>query len=298
MRSTASAASPDVGPHPRRATGSGPWRHPWRCGRLSGAGARRWAAAAGSRAVGRRWAWAVRGSRPPGLRAADCPAAAGLASAARQDVRDAPRGLPTAPAARRDRAPWAGCGRGVGRAGGSWAAEVRHRVVPAAHRPTRRALKGRRARRCRGLLEPSMIRAWSGRFGRVTWLNGPVPMVLSRVRERRRPRGASRGPATGGRCRAVWRVPVFGRVGPPRCHVCRVADRSVRVVWARPAAHRRAVSGHRPAPLTRWCVARGGGAARCAGRRCRSGARARGASAPAAPNTRRAGRQPRGVPAR
>ena len=55
-----------------------------------------------------------------------------------------------------------------------------------------------------------------------------------------------------------------------------IADRSVRVVWARPAAHRRAVSGHRPAPLTRWCVARGGGAARCAGRRCRSGARARG----------------------
>ena len=30
------------------------------------------------------------------------------------------------------------------------------------------------ARRRRGLLEPSMIRAWSGRFGRVTWLNGPV----------------------------------------------------------------------------------------------------------------------------
>ena len=76
-----------------------------------------------------------------------------------------------------------------------------------------------------------MIRAWSGRFGRVTWLNGPVPMVLSRVRERRRPRGASRGPATGGRCRAVWRVPVFGRVGPPRCHVCR-ESRTGPSVWS------------------------------------------------------------------
>ena len=40
-------------------------------------------------------------------------------------------------------------------------------------------------RRRRGLLEPSLIRAWSARFGRVTWLNGPVPLVLSRVRERR-----------------------------------------------------------------------------------------------------------------
>ena len=40
-----------------------------------------------------------------------------------------------------------------------------------------------------------MIRAWSGRFGRVTWLNRPVPMVLSWVRERRRPRGAYCGPA-------------------------------------------------------------------------------------------------------
>ena len=43
-----------------------------------------------------------------------------------------------------------------------------------------------------------------------------------------------------------------------------------------------------PRALTRWCVARGGGAARCAWRRRRSGARARGAPAPAAPERRRA----------
>ena len=54
-------------PSQASATGSGPWRPPWRCGRLSWAG------------------WRVR-----------------------------PR--------RRDRAPCAGCGLGVGRAGGSWAA--------------------------------------------------------------------------------------------------------------------------------------------------------------------------------
>ena len=53
----------------------------------------------------------------------------------------------------------------------------------------------------------------------------------------------------------------------------------------------------RPA-LTRCRVVRGGGAARCAGRRCRPGARARGAPAPAAPDTRRAGRRPRAVPVR
>ena len=55
-----------------------------------------------------------------------------------------------------------------------------------------------------------------------------------------------------------------------------------------------------PRALTRWCVARGGGAARCAGRRCGPGGAARHAVSPvrAAPGTPRAGRRPRAVPAR
>ena len=88
-----------------------------------------------------------------------------------------------------------------------------------------------------------------------------------------------------------------------------IADRPVRVGWARPAAHRRAVSGHRclpargrePVPrgtraLTRWCVARGGGAARGAGW---PGARAHAASpVRAAPDRRQADPRPRAVPVR
>ena len=71
-----------------------------------------------------------------------------------------------------------------------------------------------------------------------------------------------------------------------------VADRSVRVVWARPAAHRRA--------LTRWCAARGGEAVWCAGRRCRLGGAACHAASPvrAAPDTRPTGPRPRAVPVR
>ena len=75
----------------------------------------------------------------------------------------------------------------------------------------------------------------------------------------------------------------------------------------------RAVSGYRrpqarsrdPVPggpriLTRWCVARGGGAARCAGRRCGPGGAADGLvpPAPAAPDTRPVGPRRRAVPAR
>ena len=75
----------------------------------------------------------------------------------------------------------------------------------------------------------------------------------------------------------------------------------------------RAVSGYRrpqarsrdPVPggpriLTRWCVARGGGPVRCAGRRCRPGGAADGLAppAPAAPDTRRAGPRRRAIPAR
>ena len=52
--------------------------------------------------------------------------------------------------------------------------------------------------------------------------------------------------------------------------------------------------------LTRWCVARGAGAARCAGRRCGPGGAARHAASPgrAAPDRRPAGRRRRAVLAR
>ena len=52
-----------------------------------------------------------------------------------------------------------------------------------------------------------------------------------------------------------------------------------------------------PRALTRWCVARGEGAARCAGRRCGPGGAARHAASPvrAAPDTPRAGPRPRAV---
>ena len=55
-----------------------------------------------------------------------------------------------------------------------------------------------------------------------------------------------------------------------------------------------------PRALTRWCVARGEGAARCAGRRCGPGGAARHAGSPvrAVPDTPRAGPRPRAVPAR
>ena len=92
---------------------------------------------------------------------------------------------------------------------------------------------------------------------------------------------------------------------PPRRRVCRDRGPARRVAWARVAGHRRAVSGD-PRPLglrrragaggpdvrlTRWCVARGEGAARCAGRRYGPGGAARHAASPvrAAPDTPRVG---------
>ena len=59
------------------------------------------------------------------------------------------------------------------------------------------------------------------------------------------------------------------RLGPPRGHVCCDHGPVRPCGLGATSVHRRAVSGPRPAPLTRWCVARGGGAPRCAGRRHR-----------------------------
>ena len=230
-------------PSQASATGSGPWYHPWRCGRLSVA------------------EWRVR-----------------------------PR--------RRDRAPCAGCGLGVGRAGGSWAASSPSRRYCGTKTDTTSPEGPACAKTSgsAGAVDDSGVvgSVWPCDVAQRSCAHGPVP-------------GAGATAARGGRLAAPPLVADAEPSGACPCsaasarHVATcaaVADRSVRVVWARPAAHRRAVSGHRPAPLTRWCVARGGGAARCAGRRCRSGARARGASAPAAPNTRQAGPRRRAVPVR
>ena len=56
-------------PSQASATGSGPWRPPWRCGRLSGAGSRMWRGGGVARR-GPPVGLAVPGSRPPGLRSA------------------------------------------------------------------------------------------------------------------------------------------------------------------------------------------------------------------------------------
>ena len=199
---------------------------------------------------------------------------------------------------RRGRAPWAGCGLGVGRAGGSWAASSTSRRYCGTKTDTTSPEGPACAKTSgsAGAVDDSGVvgSVWPCDVAQRSCAHGPVP-------------GAGETPPAGGvsRPRHGWPMPsrlARARVRPRRPatlpRVPRVADRSVRVVWARPAAHRRAVSGHRPAPLTRWCVVRGGGAARCAGRRCRPGARACGAPAPAAPDTRRAGRRPRAVPVR
>ena len=100
----------------------------------------------------------------------------------------------------------------------------------------------------------------------MTWLNGPA-----RVRERRRPRGAYRAPP---------RVADGEPSGACLCSAASVrhiatcaaiADRPVRVAWARPAVHRRAVFGHRPAPL------RGAASHEAEGRRGARAGRVRGA---------------------
>ena len=232
-------------PSQASATGSGPWRHPWRCGRLS---------------------WAVWRVRPR----------------------------------RRDRAPCAGCGLGVGRAGGSWAASSTSRRYCGTKTDTTSPegpACAKTSGSARAVDDSGVVGSvWPCDVAQRSCAHGPVP-------------GTGETPPAGGvsRPRHWWPMPsrlarARGRPRRPATlpRVPRVADRSVRVVWARPAAHRRAVSGHRPAPLTRWCVARGGGAARCAARRCGSGGAARHAASPvrAAPDRRQAGRRPRAVPAR
>ena len=69
-----------------------------------------------------------------------------------------------------------------------------------------------------------------------------------------RSRGAYCGPATGGRCRVVWRVPVFGRVGPPRRHVCR--DRGPARPCGLGATRGAQPGGVRPPPGSPYAVVR------------------------------------------
>ena len=108
--------------------------------------------------------------------------------------------------------------------------------------------------------------------------------------------------------------PARARVRPRRpallSRVTRSLAGSYPVAWTRATAHRRAVSGSRRLEvasrcwvsrvLTRWCVARGGGVRRGAGRLCRPCGAADGMAppAPAAPDRRRVGPRRRAVPAR
>ena len=159
----------------------------------------------------------------------------------------------------------------------------------------------------------------AGARGRGSW--PPAPMIPTwpggstvsrpslgsshRVREKlaaRRPRVVVEEPAQSRR-----RVPVFGRVGPPRCHVCHDRGPGRTLCVSRGA---QAVSGHcRPRPragaggpcaLTRCRVVRGGEVMRCAGRRDRPRGVAGGLAppAPAAPDRRPAGPRRQAIPAR
>ena len=110
-------------------------------------------------------------------------------------------------------------------------------------------------------------------------------------------------------------VPGVGRVGPPRHRVChdrwpartrgpgcnprRTDGRCPATRLHPPGPRPRAVAGG-PCALKRWCVARGGGLARCAGRRVRPCGAAGGLvpPAPVARDTRRVGPRRRAVPAR
>ena len=103
------------------------------------------------------------------------------------------------------------------------------------------------------------------------WANRPQEDQIASLREE----------LTGPPGRLAWRlgrtrrVPVVGRVGPPRRRVCH--DRRLGPYGGPGRAQRRTgrrclapVAGWRACrALTRWCVARGGGAVRGAGRRCR-----------------------------
>ena len=132
------------------------------------------------------------------------------------------------------------------------------------------------ARRVARRLAPSQASATGSGLWRHPWRYGRLSGAGARRWRRRRGRAQWAAGGPGGA--RVWSARPAG---------CRVSSP---VSPAGPS--RRA--------LTRWCVARGEGAARCAGRRCGPGGAARHAASPvrAAPDTPRAGRRPRAVPAR
>ena len=154
-------------------------------------------------------------------------------------------------------------------------------------------------------LRTGLTRCTFSYFTVAGWVNRPPEDQLAYLREEQRSLRAS-GPG--------------GSVGPGACPWLAASARPVAACatiagrlapvgldasrGAQPGGVRRPpppVRGRKPG--VRWSgplrpVARGGGAARCARRRCRPGARARGAPAPAAPDTQRAGRRRRAVPAR
>ena len=70
------------------------------------------------------------------------------------------------------------------------------------------------------------------------WVNRPQDDQIAYLREE--PPGLLAWRLGRARC-----VSVFGRVGPPSCHVCHDRWPARTVSWTRPAAHRQAVSGPR-----------------------------------------------------
>ena len=122
------------------------------------------------------------------------------------------------------------------------------------------------------------------RWPRPAWLADAPPWRRSVRRDPRPPRCQSGAPP--------WRCGGIARRGP----TVGLAVSGSRPPRGLPRAQPRLARRPEPPALTRWCVARGGGAARCAGW---PGARAHGASpVRAAPDRRPADPRPRAVPVR
>ena len=173
--------------------------------------------------------------------------------------------------------------------------------APSATDPVRRGPPSRarphgsvhRQGRCVGGCEP--------RWPRPAWLTDAPPWRRSVRCAPRPPRcqsGAPRG-GVGGSVRrrggGVGRGGGIARRGP----TVGLAVSGSRPPRGLPRVQPRLARRPEPRALTRWCVARGGEAPRCAGRRCGPGGAARHAASPvrAAPDRRRVGRLPRAVPA-
>ena len=209
-------------PSQASAIGSGPWRPPWRCGRLSGAGSRMWRGGGVARR-GPPVGLAVPGSRPPGLRSA------------------APRVRPLSPRAR-------------------------HQPERATERPNNGAITNPCCAVIRPLRRPQVLHRKliplppdpppphplaSGQAVRSAQC-GPLALIVEGTRRRRRASTTVRS----GRS---------GKINSSGTNAQRGRPESGHISGTRPRVQPRLARCPPRAP-TRWCVARGEGAARGAGR--------------------------------